>query len=101
MRPRRITNPCPSVRQLNRDAALRFGDERQEAHDLGIGMKLVPRPLQGLTDVELGLEEQSIGALELGLDVLWKAAPVEPHRVEPEELDRVPGSFDERRDVLL
>src|SRR5918996_2777827 len=86
---------------LDGDAALALTNEGQEAVDLGVRVELALRPLQSLTDVQLGVEEQPVGALELGLHVLREASTVEPHRVQAEERRRNPGRLHVGGHVLL
>src|ERR1043165_2311846 len=59
-------------------------------------IRLLPR----LREIELGLEEQSVGALELPSDLFGEAIALQPDRVESKQLDRVADRLDERRDVL-
>src|SRR5687767_6278765 len=64
-------------------------------------MELTLRAIQRLPDVQLGVEEQPVGALELGLHVLGEAASVESHGVQTEERRGDPGGLHIGRHVFL
>ena len=65
------------------------------------GRQLAARPLERLRQVQIGVEEEPVGALERGHGFAREAGPLEADRVEPVELHRIAHRLHVRRDVLV
>src|SRR5215468_4266639 len=93
--------PTGNRAMSGRDAPLRAEDELEELLDLGERGQLGSRPVRGLRQVEVGVEEEAIEALERPHRLVGEPGPLKPDRIEPVELDRVADRAHERGDVLI
>src|SRR5690606_33428564 len=97
--PRPFGYECPS--RSEDDPALARLDEVDHVLDFRIQVELGPRLLQGLRDVERGMEDQPIGALQFTAKLRRKATALEPNAVQAVEADRAACGLHVRGHVLL
>ena len=75
-------------------------EKAQKVLDLGRRCQLGCRSFPRLRHVELRPEKESIGALQLAHHLFVEPRSLEPHAVEPIELDRIADCLEERRHIL-
>ena len=91
-------------RQAARHAGTPRSDDStnvEEALDLGQRRQVAPRPLEGLREIEVGVEEEPVGALERGDGLAREAGALQADRVEAVQLHRVADRLHVGRDVLV
>ena len=82
-------------------AALGAGHEFEEALHFREWRQLGPGAIDGLGEVELGVEDQTVDPLERGDCFGGKIGALQPHGVEAIELDGIADRFHIGRDVLV
>src|SRR3954447_6845171 len=93
------TSPLVAMRS-NYQAAVAAIEEAQKLLDFGITLKLFLRPLARLRQIQIGIEEQAIGTLELPLHVFRNAVALQSDLVQSVQTNWVAIRLDVGRDVF-